>query len=107
MILSIYLCLLVHFTFPQLSAVIICFLLSLKDNQKNVLTDGKDGWEFLVCLHGVLLIAAFPREGESLNNTAASQEFKDRNGRSTLGQLTSDRTPVNSSQKAGTWVLHR
>lgn len=43
MILSIYLCLLVHFVFPQLSAVIICFLLSLKDNQKNVLTDGKDG----------------------------------------------------------------
>jgi hypothetical protein len=74
--------------------ILVCFLFcffvffSLKNNNNNVLTDGKVAWEFLICLHGVLLIATFPREEESLNNTAASQEFKDRNGQSTLDQLT-------------------
>lgn len=75
MILSIYLFLLVDFIFSQCSTVkiylsVFCFVFLF----------------FLVWK--ITITMSFPREEESLNNTAASQEFKDRNGQSTLDQLT-------------------
>lgn len=65
-------------------------------NLKKESTDDNDGWEFLVNLHGGHggdgVICHSPKEGV-VNCITKSQEFKDRNVQSTLGQLTNDKMP--------------